>query len=168
MLYLYMEQSMKCYCRSRAACRAKLCWFQSQTCSFWLRSAQEFAGLLRTFLDEFQNAAVDEGCSFYKMLPNLEFSKGLVWWVIMSHLNESLQLTTRCSAASSSVTFVSTDKSSFLIPQHKIRTAVKHFLYFINWSWPVWIRWYKLQPGLSAANSSVKFYRQMRDVVSLH
>ncbi len=42
MLYLYMEQIMKCYCQSRAASHAKLCWFQNQTCSFWLRSAQDW------------------------------------------------------------------------------------------------------------------------------
>jgi len=52
---------------------------------------------------------------------------------MMSHLNELLQVTTRCLAASNLLIFFSTDeRSSFFILPQKVPTAVKHFLNFID------------------------------------
>ncbi len=53
------------------------------------------------------------------------------WWLIMFCLNELLQVTTRSSAVSNSVTFVLTDERwSFFIPTKKNPTAVKHFEFY--------------------------------------
>ena len=61
----------------------------------------------------------------------------IYWWLIMSHLNELLQVTTRSLAASSSLIFFSTDERccSFFKPPQKSLTAVKHF-------WILWLMTY--------------------------
>ncbi len=54
------------------------------------------------------------------------------WWLIMSHLNEVIQVAARSLAVSNSVTFFSTDERClFFSPPQKIPTAVKHF--WIHW-----------------------------------
>jgi len=73
------------------------------------------------------------------------------WWLVMFCLDELFQVTTRSSAASNSVNFFSIDeRCSFFIPQQKNPTAVKHFwiLLIDDWSCFVWMRFFKLQPGL--------------------
>ncbi len=78
--------------------------------------------------------STDERCSFFippQKIPTAvkHFWIDFVdWWLIMSHLNELLQVATESSAVSSVVTTFSTDERClFLIPPQKTLTAVKHF-----------------------------------------
>ncbi len=82
--------------------------------------------------------STDERCSFFippQKIPTAvkHFWINFVdWWLIMSHLNELLQVATRSSAVSSVVTTFSTDeRCSFLIPPQKTLTAVKHFSFYL-------------------------------------
>ncbi len=91
------------------------------------------------------------------------------WWLMMSHLNEVIQVAARSLAASTSVTFISTDeRCSFFIPWEKIPTAVKHFWISLSddWSCFVWMRLYKLQSGLQLQAIQWLSSWQMRDVRS--
>ena len=169
------------YYQSRAACHAKQAvLIQTHSSSGCPRSARDFVGVLRLFFLWFQNSTVDEGCSsFYENLPNLEFSKGLEWWLIISHLNELLQVTSRCSAASSSVNFsqwifLSTvERCPFLIPSHN---SCQAFLNLITDDW-LWFLLtadyvlsecglYEMQPGLFSCKQLGDFFST--DVRSAH
>jgi len=68
------------------------------------------------------------------------------WWLIMSHLSELLQVTTRSSAVSNSVAFFWTDeRCSFFIPPQKPWQLSN--LSSADWWCLIWMRSYNVQPG---------------------
>ncbi len=86
-------------------------------------------------------------------------------WLSMSHLDELLRVTIRCSAVSNSVTFsrqMRDVRSSSL--HNKVLTAVWHFLHFIDW-WLIMIclnSLLQVTTRSSAASNSLTFSWQMR------
>ena len=104
--------------------------------------------------------STDERCCI-PLLKKVLTAVKLIWSLLSDDWSCLIWMTfyklTRCSAASSSVTFFSTDERCSSL-WHDTPTAVRHFWCFTDWSWPVWIRWYKLQPGLSAVSNSVTLF----------
>ena len=107
---------MKCYCRSRAASHAKQAvLIPKQTCLCWLRSAQDFARLLRTFFLWIQLLMRDvhppKKC---RALTSQKFLS----WLIMLQLNMITRVAARSwEQFSEYVTFFSIDEQcSFFIP----------------------------------------------------
>ncbi len=90
------------------------------------------------------------------------------WWLIMSHLNELLQVTTRSSAVSNSVTFSWQMRGARSSSTKKNPDSCQAHLNFIGW----WLSMSHLNELLqvtircSAVSNSVTFSRQMRDVRS--
>ena len=117
------------------SCQARtfeFCWLMTGHVSFgWGDTSYNQVFSCKQFGDFF---STDERCSFFippQKIPTAvkHFWIDFVdWWLIMSHLNELLQVATESSAVSSVVTTFSTDeRCSFLIPPQKTLTAVKHF-----------------------------------------
>jgi len=156
---------------------SKLCWSQNHPSSLYCSLVHAGHAAPRRVLSSwfffwwFQNLIVDERRSaFYKTLLSLAFLKGLECWLIMSHLNELLQVTTRSSAPSNLVTFPRQMRVVRSSSFHKnVPTAVKHFwiLLIVDWAC-VSFGWTFFQVTIrcSAVSNSVTFSRQMRDVSS--
>ena len=151
---------------------SKLCWFQNQSCSCWPRSAQDFAVLLRLFFWWFQNSTVDEGCSsFYKRMLSLEFPKGLEWWLIMFFFEWAFTSYNQVISCKQFIDFFLDRWEMFVLHPSTINSDSCLALFeFIEWwlimfclneviqitprllsdDWwcLIWMRLYKLQPGL--------------------
>ncbi len=142
------------------------------SCSVWMRWYKLQPGLC---CKQFGDFFLDRWEMFvpHPLTKNPDSCQALLnfieWWLMMSHLNEVIQVAARSLAASTSVTFISTDeRCSFFIPWEKIPTAVKHFWISLSddWSCFVWMRLYKLQSGLQLQAIQWLSSWQMRDVRS--
>ncbi len=150
MLYLYMEQinhELTLPISSSSPCQASC--VGSKTTLFML--ATQCPGLCWTLnpffvLFNLKIQLLMRDVPPPKKMPSREFPKGLLeWWLIMF-----LELTIRCSAASSSVTF---SREMFLIPSQTPSTSCQALLIFFECrSCFNWLRLYKLQPCLWAVS----------------
>ncbi len=123
----------------------------------------------KQFIDFF---LTDERCSFFIHKKNPDSCQAhlnfIDWWLIMSHLNELLQVTTRSSAVSNSVTFSWQMRGARSSSTKKNPDSCQAHLNFIGW----WLSMSHLNELLqvtircSAVSNSVTFSRQMRDVRS--
>ena len=153
MRYLYMEQIIIFYCQYRAASHAKQAVLIPKPVLFLL--ATQCPGVCCP-LETIFLVILKFNCWWETFIPlqkmlSLDFLKGLEWWLMMSHLDEVIQVATSSSAVGKLVIFFLDRWEMFVLhPSTKTPTAVKHFwiLLIDDWSCFVWMSFFKLQPGL--------------------
>ncbi len=124
---------------------------------------------LETFFWWFQNSTVDERClSLHKPRQVSCTFTVTECSLIMSHLNKVIQVAAKSLAASSSLTFSRQMRGVRSSSLHKNPDSCQALLHLlsVDWSCSVWMRWYKLPPGLQLQAIRWLFSRQMTDVCS--